>query len=133
LIVEPHDSHPLTEPYLTCPACQARNDRFAIFCHKCGAPIGTTATLDPIASIHTQGFLIRKALDRRPKPIVLIGTWILFLPAFLVGAGFATFAIIYRRGFGDFVFFWIAVGLMCLSFAFLYRVTRNFLSPRTDE
>jgi len=122
-----------TEPYLTCPACQARNDRLAIFCHECGAAIGTTATLDPIASIHPQGFLTRKTLDRRPKPIVLIGTWISFLPAFLVSAGFATFAVIDRGGFGEFFVFWTALGVMCLSLAFLYRVTRNFLSPRKDE
>jgi len=126
-------SHPQTDAYVTCPACQALNDRFAIFCHECGAPIGTTATLDPIASIHTQGFLIRKALDNRPNPIVLIGTWILFLPAFLVSACFATYGIIYLRSFEAFFLFWSAVGVMCLSFVILYRVTRSFLSPRTDE
>jgi hypothetical protein len=126
-------SHPQTDPYVTCPACQALNDRFATFCHECGTPIGTIATLDPISSIHTQGFLIRKAVDRPPKTIVLIGIWIMFLPVFLVSVCFAVFLVIYHYSFTEFFFFWGAVGLAYLSFVILYRVTKNYLAPRKDE
>ncbi|HMH45536.1 MAG TPA: zinc ribbon domain-containing protein [Pyrinomonadaceae bacterium] len=126
-------SHPQTDLYVTCPTCQALNDRFATYCHECGAPIGTTATLDPIASVHTQSFLFRKAADSRPKMIVLIGTWILFLPVFLVTGYMAIYSITHQHGLLGFAAFWLAVGVACLSLVMLYRVTKNYMAPAKDD
>lgn len=110
-----------------CPSCLKPNKRFAAFCESCGSPIGTTATLDPIQTIHTQGHLFRKALDGPPKPVVLIGMWIMFLPM-LVGSIYAAVRLIQSGGgMANFVFFWAFVGLAYISVVILYRITRNYL------
>ena len=88
------------------------------------------ATLDPIQSINTQGFLFRKALEGRPKPIVLAGLWLIFFPTLLVSLYAATRLILNRTGFADFFFFWVFVGLAYVAFVILYRVTRNYLTAR---
>ena len=115
---------------ILCHSCLTPNASFASFCDNCGAPIGTTATLDPIQSINTQGFLFRKALEGRPKPIVLAGLWLMFFPA-LVGSLYAAIRLILNRtGIADFFFFWVFVGLAYVAFVILYRVTRNYLTAR---
>ena len=70
-----------------------------------------------------------KATEIRPKPIVVIGVWILFLP-FLVGSMAVAIDILLKgsgSGAVGFVFFWIGVGLSVLSLAFLIKVTGNYL------
>ena len=75
---------------MICPACQTTNDEFETFCRKCDSPIGTTATLAPVPSIQTQGFLFRKAVDKPPNLIVVIGIRILFAPTVAAGVYAAT-------------------------------------------
>jgi hypothetical protein len=115
---------------IMCPSCLTTNVPFAPFCDSCGAPIGTTATLDPIQSINTQGFLFRKALEGRPKPIVLTGLWLMFFPALLGSLYAATHFILNRTGIADFFFFCVFVGFGYVAFVILYRVTRNYLTAR---
>ena len=117
---------------MICPSCLKRIASFASFCDNCGAPIGTTATLDPIQSINTQGFLFRKALEGRPKPIVLAGLWLMFFPALLGSIYAATRLILNRTGFADFLFFWVFIGFAYVAFVILYRVTRNYLTARRE-
>jgi len=117
---------------IICPSCLTTNASFASFCDSCGAPIGTTATLDPIQSIDTQGFLFRKALEGRPKPIVLAGLWLMFFPALLASLYAATQVILNRTGLADFIFFWAFVGVAYVAFVVLYRVTRNYLTARRE-
>lgn len=115
---------------IICPSCLTTNAAFASFCDSCGAPVGTTAALDPIQSINTQGFLFRKALEGRPKPIVLAGLWLIFFPALVGSIYAATQFILNRTGLADFVFFWVFVGFAYVAFGILYRVTRNYLTAR---
>ena len=117
---------------IICPSCLATNVSFAAFCDSCGAPIGTTATLDPIQSINTQGFLFRKALEGRPKPIVLAGLWLMFFPALLGSIYAATYFVLNRTGLADFFFFWVCVGFAYVSSVILYRVTKNYLTARRE-
>ena len=117
---------------ILCPSCLTPNASFASFCQSCRAPIGTTATLDPILSINTQGFMFRKALEGRPKPIVLAGLWLMFFPVLAGSLYAATHFILNRRGFADFLFFWLFVGLAYVAFVILYRVTRNYLTARRE-
>jgi hypothetical protein len=119
--------------FVTCPSCQALNDRFASFCDSCGAPIGATATLDPVTNIHAQGFMLRKAVDGPPRTIVLVGVWLMFLPALVVSGGVAIYLIVNFRGLGNFVFFWLGAGIMIISGVILYRVTRNYISRRRHK
>src|ERR1041384_2877636 len=113
-----------------CTACQTVNEQFESFCRQCGTPIGETATRDPLSKIQTEGFLFRKALDGPPKPIVLIGMWILFLPLIVAGVYIAAHIILYQRGLTSFFFFWVFVGLTYLAFTILYRVTKNYIVSR---
>jgi len=117
---------------IICPSCLTPKASFASFCDSCGAPIGATATLDPIQSINAQGFLFRKALEGRPKPIVLAGLWLMFFPALLASLYAATRLILNRTGLADFFFFWAFVGVAYVAFVILYRVTRNYLTARRE-
>jgi hypothetical protein len=118
-----------SDQQITCPSCQALVDARESFCRECGAPITTTATLDPMGSIHAQGFMLRKAVDGPPKPIVLIGIWIVFLPALAVSVYMAVSLITQQHGLASFVFFWVSVGLAYVSFRILFQVTKNYFSP----
>jgi hypothetical protein len=113
---------------ITCPSCQTINEQSAIFCRKCGAPIGAGATLDPIQTIQAEGHLLRRATEGRPRPIVLLGMWIIFLPVLAFGVYFAIYLILNRSGFSDFFFFWGAIGLAYIGFKILYRTTKNYLT-----
>jgi hypothetical protein len=115
---------------VTCVSCLAQNAQSAPFCQQCGAPIGAMATVDPVQTIQTEGFLLRKALEGRPKPIVFLGLWILYLPMLLAGAGIAIYMIVNGRGLAAFVFFWAGMGLASFGFFVLYRATRNYLTKR---
>ena len=117
------------ENLILCPSCGINVEPAYARCPDCNFPMGTTAGLDPIGSIHDESKALVKATETRPKPIVLVGVWIIFLPM-LVGS--ATVAIdILSNGSGSgasgFVFFWIGVGLSILSLTFLFKVTRNYL------
>ena len=113
---------------ILCPSCATPNALFETFCQSCGSPIGATASLDPIHSISAQGFLFRKAVEGRPKPIVLAGVWIMFFPLLLVSIYAAIRLIVNRAGVSDFVFFWAFIGLAYASLVILYRVTKNYLT-----
>jgi hypothetical protein len=116
-----------------CPACLEPNNVFEAFCQSCGSPIGGISTLDPIQSIQTQGFLFRKAVDERPRLIVVVGMWILFFPALLASVYAAVKLISAGGGLPNFIFFWAFVGLGYASIVILYRVTKNYVRSSTTE
>jgi hypothetical protein len=118
---------------ITCASCLTANHPSEVFCHECGAPVGATATLDPINQIHAQGHLFRTALEGRPRFIVLLGMWIMFLPLLVVSASVAVYLITNHNRRSDFVFFWGAAGLAYVSLVILYRITKNYLTtPNKD-
>jgi hypothetical protein len=116
------------ERTITCPSCLARNRGVESFCHECGAPVGAMTNLDPIQTIQTQGFLLRKALVGRPRPIVLLSIWILHLPVLIVGVGVTIHLLLNLRGASDFVFILVMSGLSYYAFVVLYRITKNYLT-----
>lgn len=115
---------------ITCVSCLAQNEQFTAFCRQCGAPISATATVDPLQTIQAEGFLLRKALEGRPKPIVFLGIWILYLPVLGAGVGIAIYMILNGRGWANFIFFWAGMGLASFAFVVLYRATKNYLTMR---
>ena len=115
--------------YVICPACQALNSRLETVCDQCGAPIGNTTTLNPDPTIRAQIVPPPKKLASRPRPLMLIGYWAIFLPAFVNNTYAAIFWTTYHpRRLAEFIFFWGAVGLTVLSFVILYLVTKNYLA-----
>jgi len=70
---------------IICPSCAAPNHRYAEFCVACGMPIGQYVMTDPFKSIEGQWACFRRATDGPPSRVVLIGMWIIFLPAMMTG------------------------------------------------
>jgi hypothetical protein len=118
-----------TNESIICPSCQAVNRRFEAFCRQCGAPIGATATLDPLNVIRAETQLYDKVLESRPKLIVVIGVWLLFFPILLVCLPGAIFLLIEHSSAIGFVAFWFGIILSVVAVVMLYRTTKNYLSP----
>jgi hypothetical protein len=116
---------------ILCVSCTSSIDQKYTFCPICGAPVGALASVDPLQTIRTEGFLLQRATEGKPKLIVLIGMWILCFPVFVAGAWLAISVAIQRSGSGasDFVFFWIGVALSFPSGMILFKVTRNYFKP----
>ncbi len=86
-----------------------------------------------MATIEAEGFLFRKALDRPPSLIIVIGIWILFMPAGVASALLAIYLILNQQGLANFVFFWAFVAVSYIAFVILYRITKNFVTRRSEE
>lgn len=116
------------ENYQLCPSCGLSVDESQAFCPNCEAPIGSMSSIDPMQSIRAEGFLIQRATERRPKLIVLIGAWILFLPFPMCGLFVSVDVILNGSGQGmaGFFFFWGGIALSILGIAILFKVTRNY-------
>lgn len=119
----------MNEEIVACLSCLAPNQAATAFCEKCGAPIGATSTLDPLKMIRAEGFMLGKAVNNRPKPIVLFGIWVIFLPWLAASVMMAGSQILYGFDSAGFVFFWLGVGLAVFALVVLYRVTKNYFTP----
>lgn len=115
-----------------CVSCLTENKQTDAFCRKCGSPIGATTNLNPLGVIQTEGFLLRKALEGRPKLIVLVGVWILFLPVLVISVGSAIYFVLNPRRYSDIIFFGVFLLLAYAAFIILYRVTKNYLTLRKE-
>ena len=118
------------ENLILCLSCGTTIDPRFARCPSCNFAIGTSAGLDPVGSIHDEGRMWVKATEvKRPKPIVVIGVWLIFLPMLVGSAAVALNILTEGSGSGasGFVFFWIGVGLSILSLVFLIKVTGNYL------
>jgi hypothetical protein len=125
------------EEGMVCPSCAAFISFNETFCSNCNAPISLLSNVDPVQSVFAQGSFYRKTFESKPKFVVLIGTWVMFLPTFLIGFGFAIGTLIQGigGGFGSFVVFWVMLLVGIFSFVMIYKVTRSYfrLSPRSFE
>ena len=113
---------------ILCVSCLTENRQGEAFCRKCGAPVGAMTNLNPVQTIQTDGFLLRKALEGRPKPVVFLGVWILHLPVLVVGVGMVIYLLINFSELADLVFILAMAGLSCFAFIVLYRITRNYFT-----
>jgi hypothetical protein len=58
--MKPESLTTAADELIPCISCLAENRRFESFCHRCGAPVSTTATLAPVQTIQTEGFQSEK-------------------------------------------------------------------------
>ena len=118
-----HSKTSMADKYVICPTCQALNSRSEQTCEQCGASTENAQPAEPIL-ISTAG-LPRTGVARPWRKFLLVGLWMVFLPAFLSNAYAAIYFLKHRRGLAEFIFFWGSLGLTCLAFTILYRATRN--------
>ena len=67
-----------------CLSCLQPNTVEDHFCRKCGAPLDSYAATAPFESIFAQGHVFRGATEGKPRLIVVIGVWLIFLPALMI-------------------------------------------------
>jgi hypothetical protein len=118
-----------------CPSCAYPVPVTDVFCRKCNSPIGLLTSPDPIQQAHMEGFVYAKALDRRPKLVVVIGVWLLFFPVFGFAA-FGTIALLVNftnNGLMGAVMFLLAVIVLYYSAKMLFIVTKNYFKKRETE
>ncbi len=109
-----------------CPACGDSNDACADFCGRCGAPVGRFTALDPLKAIHAEGWVFRRSASARIRPIVLVGSWVLFGAPVLAAALNA----VLRPGRQHLVTLVPTAGLCGIYLLVLVRVTVNFIRNR---
>lgn len=130
--------HEEPEEGTVCPSCAAFIGINEVFCPLCRAPISLLSNTDPLQRIQAEGYLYGKVVDARPKPVILIGVWVLCLPWALLAVGFGLSFLVEAEGtgFGGFIFFWLWIAFAAIPSVILFKVTRNYfrLSPRNlDE
>ena len=118
-----------------CPSCAAVIGPNEIFCPKCSGPASLLSTTDPIQRIQTEGFIYRRAVEGRPKPVVVIGVWLLFFPLLVMGVIGMVGLIVIGAGTGTagFVIFLLSAAAAYCGFAMIYRVTRNYFKYGKDK
>lgn len=113
-----------------CPSCAAFIGPNEVFCPECRAPISLLSNTDPLQRIQSEGFLYGKVVDSRPKPVILIGVWVICFPWALLSTWLALSALVngIGAGMGGFILFWLAVVLAIFPMVVLFKVTRNYLT-----
>jgi len=84
--------------------------------------------LDPVNIIRAEGDMLQKALEGRPKFIVVLGIWILHLPVLLLGVATVIYTLINVKDSFDLTVIAIFTGLSYFAFIVLYRITRNYVT-----
>ena len=115
-----------------CPHCLAANDPKAHFCYKCGTPMSSYATIDPIGSIWATGDTYRKATSRPTRPIILVGMWLIFgVPVLCYVFLVAVWKVL--RPLEGFIWFGVLVGVIVLYVAILLKTTKNYFRQMKFE
>lgn len=118
-----------------CQTCLQKNDGGAINCRFCNAPLILSDSADPVKNLPGEGYAYGKAVEGKPKPVVLIGVWVMFLPLLLI-SGFTALSVIFNDTGGGsmpFILFWMCVAAFAFSLAMLYRVTKNYLTGKSEK
>lgn len=115
-----------------CSSCGRLIEADEKYCQHCSAPTNNAFNLDPMTAIESEGHLFARAATGKQKPIVLIGSWIMFFPAIIVLTLFAFGTLSAGAGppAADFVFFAIGILLAMAFGVILFRITRNYIRSR---
>ncbi|HRH44513.1 MAG TPA: hypothetical protein PKY82_22950 [Pyrinomonadaceae bacterium] len=112
---------------ISCPNCFALNDDLTEFCHQCNSRV-IESNLTPLGAAYSQGDMLGKALETRPKLIVLIMTWVFALPIFLISAAMVVNQIFNGGGTNGLFAFWFGIISCIVSGKFLYTITKNYFT-----
>ena len=125
--VDPDPDMAPGEEFMLCPSCLFPNGSEAIWCKRCGAPIGQTNSIVPTDAAQSVGFVFRGALTPRPKLVVVLGVWALFFPGFIYN--FASLWILLLGGTATtrgLAGIWLSLAGGAFCSAMLYPVSRNY-------
>jgi hypothetical protein len=111
---------------LLCTSCLHPNPPETPFCKRCGAPIGAISAVGPLEHIYAEGFAYRQATEGRPKTIVLVGMWLLFLPPLVLALPLMAAIVNDGRGSGAVFELILILVLAAISAAILIKVTLNY-------
>ena len=109
-----------------CFSCMQPNEVGDKVCIYCDAPISETLSTDPLQVAYGKGRNYRRAVIGKPKPIVVLGVWLAFLPTFVVSLGVVLETLFNRSGTTGIILFLITFFLTVFSAGMLYRVTKNY-------
>jgi len=111
-----------------CISCLHPNAEEAHFCEKCGAPLDSYASTAPFEQIFAQGHAFRAATEGRPRLIVVIGIWLIFLPGVLSAIILGPLSVKHSGSWlGAIVFTLFGI----LSAALIVLSTRRYIASRT--
>jgi len=135
-----------------CPNCMGEVPPGDHFCKACMTPMDSFAATDPVRSIHAEFNIFNKASRNAPKPIVLIGMWLIWGPSvaaitivlcygaysfLFTGTVTENFRSLGLGGVLGMLFFVAAMGfLLTVGVKYLYCTTRNYIhrsQVRDDE
>ena len=111
-----------------CFSCMQPNEFGTKFCKFCNAPISQTSSSDPLQIAYGEGMAYRKAVEGKPRLLVVIGVWIMFFPTMIVSFFLGLETLLNGYGSMGFVIFWIMFLLTAFSLVMIYRVTKNYIS-----
>jgi hypothetical protein len=79
-------------------------------------------------AIRLEGALFQKAVSSRPKLIVVVGVWIIFVPWLVASGAVAISSILYPDGFASIVFFCVGMALSFVAVKIMFTVTHNYVA-----
>jgi hypothetical protein len=114
------------ERTFVCFSCMQPNEFENRFCKFCNAPISQYSSNDPLQIAYNEGMTYRKAVEAKPKFIILFGVWVIFLPVFLTSIAIVAGTIATGKGTDAFIVFWLSIAVGGFSLVMIYRVTKNY-------
>ena len=106
---------------VVCIHCGMPTSSKSEFCEHCQAPQGPYATLDPLQTIQSQGFVFRQAAGFTAGLVSVIVVWLLFLGALVV----PILRVVERPRLASEL--WIPVLCWVILGYMTYRITRSYV------
>lgn len=118
------------ERSICCLSCSHINSPFADFCQKCGSPISIMSIYSPFERIFTMGRIYRKAASKPRSLFVVVGIWMIFLPAFITFVFLLATGVFSRTPLSTLI---VTLFSACISIAIISRTTWNYTSRSNRE
>jgi hypothetical protein len=117
-----------------CSSCGGFMNPNETFCVRCSASFGMPQSSDPMQNLVSEGLLYGKAIQGKPKLIVVVGVWIIFLPLFLMMLTFMIGMLFFsdRGGGTAFLIYILTAVVMFFSAMMLFNVTKNYFKKAVE-
>ena len=117
-----------------CTSCLEENDYGAVYCRRCNSALSLTENHDPLQKLGHEGAVYSKAVEGKPRLVVLVSVWLLFFPVLILSAASAvSLAFEGEAGSLSFVLFWVSTVAAFFSLVMIYKVTKNFFKSEKKD